>query len=273
MRNPSERAAPLLRRERTTPPPPLRWTARQSARSGIRAAAVRAVQNRCSGRRWGARAVGRRRRQAGSHDAHRRRAYRNRRQLSARLASIAISVPASARDTGQLAFACSALDTNVSSSTPGTTPTVFSSIRVIVKPLSCCSRRTLAVVLQVRGRVTSLAERIGERHREAAGLRRPDQLFRIRRALDVLDSRTKRERSLERAAAEADPTPTIGYGPLPARLRLTSDPETHYALSPLVVLYLDQIIGACRAQAVTACDLVSTAASRRTLKGVAAAEC
>ena len=74
-----------------------------------------------------------------------------------------------------------------SSSTPGTSPVVSSSIRVIAKPARA-ARAARARSSQVLRRMARLAQQVRERHREAAGLRGADQLLRVGRALDVLDA-------------------------------------------------------------------------------------
>src|SRR5688572_17728941 len=58
-----------------------------------------------------------------------------------------ISVPARACDTGQPFFAASAASRKVCSSIPGTSPSVVSSIVVILNPSPTFSRLTLAFVL------------------------------------------------------------------------------------------------------------------------------
>src|SRR5260370_32516855 len=58
-----------------------------------------------------------------------------------------ISVPARACDTGQFFFAVSACSRKVSASMPGTSPSVLSSIVVILKPSPTFSRLTFALVL------------------------------------------------------------------------------------------------------------------------------
>ena len=63
------------------------------------------------------------------------------------------------------------------SSMPGTSPTVSRSIRVTVMPASVLSRCTLAVVSTEVGGEAGVGEALGERHREAAGVRGADQLL------------------------------------------------------------------------------------------------
>src|SRR5262249_50323373 len=71
------------------------------------------------------------------------RALRYWESVASRLIS---GTPARATEAGQPFFASSAADLNVASSMPGTTPVVARSMRVILQPASCCSKRTCAVV-------------------------------------------------------------------------------------------------------------------------------
>jgi len=62
--------------------------------------------------------------------------------------------------------------------------------------------------------MTLLAEEVRERHREAAGVPRADQLFGVRPADALFGACTERERSLENAAANRDPAAPSGTVPL-----------------------------------------------------------
>src|ERR1700733_10557306 len=81
--------------------------------------------------------------------------------------------------------------------------------------------------LQVGRRVAGLGEQVGQRHREAAGVRGADQLLRIGRALDVVDPSAERERALVGAAAPPDPATALGQVSLPARRGGACDADAH----------------------------------------------
>ena len=84
---------------------------------------------------------------------------------------------------------------------PGTLPRVVSAMPVIAQPSPCLSKRTLASVLDRLRLVAVGAEDDGQRHREAARVRRADQLLGVRPGA-VLHARLERVRALERARPE-----------------------------------------------------------------------
>src|SRR5579884_464141 len=71
------------------------------------------------------------------------------------------------------------------------------------------------------------AQQIGERHRKAAGVRGPDQFFRVCRALHVFNPGAQRERTLVGAAAHADAASATRQVALPAGVCGACHPDAH----------------------------------------------
>jgi hypothetical protein len=60
----------------------------------------------------------------------------------------------------------------------------------------------------------------GQRHREAAGVRRANQLFWVRARLAILETRLERIRQVERSAADSEPPASVDSNPLSILLPL-----------------------------------------------------
>ena len=211
-------------RARTGPPRSRRVAPRGAAGRELEHVLLEHGDSRRAGRGW--RATSTRRRGAPVRPARRRRSRPSRRTVN-QSASSAISVPASTSETGHVAFARSAKSWNCASSTPGTSPSVLSVMRVIRKPSGSCSSRTRAVVRRSVGRMPGLRELVGERHREAARVRRADELLGVGGGLALLDARLQRERAFVRAAPEPEPAAALWDGPAPARFGRTGDSKRH----------------------------------------------
>ena len=89
------------------------------------------------------------------------------------------------------------------------------------KPASVLSEVHRAVVSTEVGGEAGLGEPIGERHREAAGVRRRDELLGVG-ALALLEARLERVVPLVAALAGADGAGTLGEVPLPAGVSSTN---------------------------------------------------
>ena len=124
------------------------------------------------------------------------------RQPSSVASSVISSTPASARETMQPSFAALAVFWNASSSRPGTRARVVSATLVIVGQALDVAQRHLGLRLDRLRLVAALAERERERHREAAGVGRREQLLGVGAVVALLEARLERVVALEGAGAE-----------------------------------------------------------------------
>src|SRR5215470_959356 len=83
---------------------------------------------------------------------------------------------------------------------------------------------------QIPRGITRLAQQVRERHREAGGLGRADQLLGVGGPHDIFDAGPQRIRPLEGTAAERYPAAAVRHGSPPARLGAPDDAETQDAL-------------------------------------------
>ena len=116
-----------------------------------------------------------------------------------RASRVSSTFPLSALETGQPSFAASAAALNDASSMPGTWPTTVSAAFVMPVP---GTNVTVADVSSLLGRVARLREPVRQRHREAGGVCRGDQLLGARLAAVVV-LRARGPRHLKRAEGAA----------------------------------------------------------------------